>query len=271
MTLREALTHASKHIARRDAETLLAHILHQPRTHLLTHPDSTLTPAQLEAFNRLTTRRSNGEPLQYLTETQEFFGLNLRVTPAVLIPRPETEHLVEAVLSWTRTQPATPLHILDVGTGSGAIAIALAANLPNATIIATDIAPAALTIARENAATHNTRIRFEQADLLPHLTTPLDILVSNPPYIPTTDAPTLQREVIAHEPHNALFAGPDGLDLYRRLIPAAHAALRPGGLLALEIGFGQREALTQFLTNWHKLKFLDDYAGIPRVALAERP
>jgi release factor glutamine methyltransferase len=272
MTVREILLEASTKIARRDVETLLAHLLGQPRTHLLTHPEATLNAPTAADLQTLIDRRATGEPLQYLTGTQEFFGLAFRVTPAVLIPRPETEHLVEAVLAWAVTQPQ-PLRLADIGTGSGAIAIAIAANLPTAEIIATDISPAALEVARENAAHlgFSDRIRFEQADLLGTLATPLDAIVSNPPYIPTTDAPTLQREVIAHEPHTALFAGPDGLEIYRRLIPAAYAALRPGGLLAMEIGFGQRIALTQLLEIWLKVQFIEDYAGIPRVVLAQHP
>jgi len=274
MTTREAIAAASTTIARRDAELLLAHILQQPRTTFLIHPNIELTRPQAEAFNTLIARRAAGEPLQYLTGTQEFFGLPFRVTPSVLIPRPETEHLVEATLHWAATQPHS-LRILDIGTGSGAIAIALAANLPQAHLTATDISAAALTIARENAVHNNLahRIDFLHSDLLEAADSlqPFDAIVSNPPYIPLTDAPTLQTEVLAHEPHTALFAGHDGLQIYRRLIPAAHAALRPGGLLALEIGFGQRAALTQLLSDWSNVTFIDDYAGIPRVALAHRP
>jgi len=275
MTLREALTTASATLpsanARRDAETLLAHILHQPRTYLLTHTEAEITPTQLSAYQALTTKRAAHVPLQHLTGQQEFFGFTLRVSPDVLIPRPETEHLVEAVLAWAATQPQ-PLRIADIGTGSGAIAIALATHLPTTQIIATDISEPALDLARENAATHHlTNIYFLHADLLPPTDAHYHAIVSNPPYIPLTDAPTLQPEVLAHEPHTALFAGQDGLDIYRRLIPAAHAALRLGGLLALEIGFGQSEALAYLLTGWHNISFLNDYAQIPRVVLATRP
>jgi len=226
-------------------------------------------------FLALTARRAAGEPAQYLTGTQEFFGLELRVTPAVLIPRPETEHLVEAALAWSETQ-RRPLRFLDIGTGSGAIAIAIAVNLPGVEIFAADISSAALDVARENAVRLGVseRIRFVESDLLSALGSadlPFDAILSNPPYIPSTDAATMQREVVGHEPHTALFAGMDGLDIYRRLIPAAYAALRPGGLLALEIGFGQREALVELLDGWDNVRFVDDYAAIPRVALAEHP
>jgi len=275
MTLREALAAASTALpsanARRDAELLLAHILHQPRTYLLAHPEAELTPTQLAAFQQLITRRAAHEPLQHLTGQQEFHGLTLRVTPDVLIPRPETEHLVEAVLAWAATQPQ-PLRIADIGTGSGAIAIAIATHLPTAQIIATDISPAALAIAHENAATHHlTNIHFLHADLLPPAEPAFDAIISNPPYIPLTDAPTLQPEVRDHEPHTALFAGDDGLDIYRRLIPQALTHLRPDGLLALEIGHGQQPALTHLLAGWQNVAFLNDYAQIPRIALATRP
>ncbi|MES2394266.1 MAG: peptide chain release factor N(5)-glutamine methyltransferase [Acidobacteriota bacterium] len=287
MTLREALLEAANSIARRDAETLVQHLLTRDRAWLLAHLDDPIDDATHAQLRELTTRRAAHEPLQHLTGTQEFFGLPLRVTPDVLIPRPETELLVEAVLDWATSRP-TALHILDVGTGSGAIAIALAHRLPHAVLTAVDLSQPALSIARENAATHglNDRIGFVHSDLLdalaPQLATGFrfDIIVSNPPYVPLTDASTMQAEVVDHEPHTALFAGDDGLDLYRRLIPAAHAALRPEGLLAMEFGFGQREALRELFASqppnndgspaWLNLRFLDDYAGIPRIVLAQR-
>jgi release factor glutamine methyltransferase len=275
MTVHNLLLEASTLIARRDAELLLAHTLRQPRVWLLAHSEAELTEAEVASFLTLTGRRAAGEPAQYLTGTQEFFGLELRVTPAVLIPRPETEHLVEAALAWSETQ-IKPLRFLDIGSGSGAIAIAIAANEPAAEIVATDISPTALAVARDNALRLGVsdRIRFLESDLLSALGPaefPFDAILSNPPYIPSTDAATMQREVVAHEPHTALFAGLDGLDIYRRLIPAAYAALRPGGLLALEIGFGQRDDLAALLTGWDNVRFIEDYAAIPRVALAERP
>jgi release factor glutamine methyltransferase len=300
MTLRDALTEASNRIARRDAETLLAHVIERDRAWLLAHAAEPLAAAQLEAFRALTARRAAHEPLQHLTGAQEFYGLRLRVTPDVLIPRPETEHLVEAVLLWAAQVPAgRTLRIADVGTGSGAIVIALATHLAGAEFFAIDNSAAALAIAQENARQHRCleRIRFVQSDLLtaflpgnesgmdgasskinperdlsPEL--PLDAIVSNPPYVALGDATTMQPEVVGFEPHNALFAGDDGMAVYRRLIPAASLALRPGGLLALEFGFGQREALRALIEAhpriWRNPRFLDDYAGIPRVALAER-
>jgi release factor glutamine methyltransferase len=284
MTLREALTEATTQIARRDAEILLAHLLSRDRVWTFANRDADILPSDLEGFRILVARRAAHEPLQYLTGTQDFFGLTLNVTPDTLIPRPETELLVEAVLHWITSRPRTsaprlPLRILDVGTGTGAIALALAARLPTGSITATDISPPTLAVAQDNAdrlgLAH--RIVFILSDLLDELAPqlnqghPFNIIVSNPPYVPSTDAPLLQPEVVHHEPHTALFAGPTGLDIYRRLIPQARSALSPAGLLALEFGFGQREPLTELLKGWRNIRFIDDYAGIPRVALAIRP
>ena len=281
MTLREALTRAAAALAtksslranaNRDAELLLLHILEAPRTLLITDPGRALTPIQQRAYQAAIARRLTHEPIQYITGQQEFYGLVLRVTPAVLIPRPETEHLVEAVLQ--RLPKNQPLSIADVGTGSGAIAIALATHLPQSEITALDLSPEALDLARENAVQHNLahRIRFVESDLLAavaHQT--FDAIVSNPPYVPTANRATLHPQVRDYEPAQALFAGPTGLDIYRRLIPLAQAALKPGGLLALELGQGQRDALADLLSGWHQVTFLDDLQQIPRVALAIRP
>jgi release factor glutamine methyltransferase len=310
MTLHDALLEASASISRRDAETLLAHILHRDRAWLLAHADDDLPAPDLNTLRYLTTRRAAQHPLQHLTGTQEFFGLALRVTRDVLIPRPETEHLVEAVLDWARQQPNPHLRVADVGTGSGAIAIALASALEHSHLTAIDVSPAALAIANDNAGRLGLadRIRFLQGDLLTPLLTPharrdplfttdplaplvfgadpfdltapanpvfdtptFDVIASNPPYVALDDAGTLAPEVRDHEPPLALYAGPTGLDIYRRLIPQAWDLLRPGGLVALEIGYGQRDALTELLANWHSVRFLNDYASIPRVALALRP
>jgi release factor glutamine methyltransferase len=291
MTLRDALAEASASIARRDAETLIAHLLSRDRAWLFAHPDAELSAAYLEALRDLTARRATHEPLQYLTGIQDFHGLPLRVTRDTLIPRPETELLVEAVLGWTADwiaqQPAELAEhaprILDVGTGTGALALALATYLPTADITATDLSPAALSVARDNAERLHLsdRVHFLLSDLLNEFEPELqagagfDAIVSNPPYVPLSDAATMQAEVVDYEPHTALFAGADGLDIYRRLIPQAHAALHLNGLLALEFGFGQREALRALFENptngaWQDLRFRNDYAGIPRIALATR-
>jgi len=274
MTLREALTEASVSIERRDAETMLAHLLERDRAWLLAYPEAEITPPQLTQFCAMVSRRAAREPLQYITGVQEFFGLPLRVTPDTLIPRPETEHLVEAVIAWAAAQPRTlsRLRILDVGTGSGAIAIALARQLPDAEIFAGDVSVTALAVARDNAERQRAHIHFAASDLLAAFAEhPLfDAIVANPPYVPDIDGAMLQAEVRDFEPRVALFGGTDGLDLYRRLIPQAYAALRTGGLLAMEFGFGQQEPLTTLLEGWQDVRFLDDYAGIPRIALAQR-
>ncbi len=247
-------------------------LLAKDRAWLRAHDDYEFSPSKHELFQSFVERRASGEPVQYITKVQEFFGIALHVAPGVLIPRPETEHLVEAVVEWANQSAYPVLNIVDVGTGSGAIAIALASKLLDSQILALDTSDGALAIARLNAAQHGfaSRISCEQRDLLQGIPNgSVDIVVSNPPYVPTKDAAGMQREVIMHEPHSALFAGEDGLDVYRRLIPQAYAALRPGGLLAMELGWGQRDQLAQFLEGWSNLRFLDDYAGIPRVVMAE--
>lgn len=284
MTLRQALTEAAATLAtdpqldedaRRDAELLLLHVLQIDRAMLLAHPDRSLTSDQLAAYDAAIARRLGHEPIQYITGRQEFFGLQLRVTPATLIPRPETEILVEAVLD--RLPHDRPLRILDIGTGSGAIALALAEHLPQAGITAIDLSSEALEVARENAVSHrlDQRIRFLKSDLLTGLpenerVSTFDAIVSNPPYIPERDRSSLHPQVRDHEPALALFAGPSGLDIYRRLIPAAHAALKPDGLLALEIGHGQSNDLIFLLADWKNVSLRDDLQQIPRVALARR-
>jgi release factor glutamine methyltransferase len=286
MTLLQALIDAtaqlaaSEHIrdqARRDAELLLLHILQIPRVTLLAHPTRELTAEQQTTYANTIRRRLNHEPIQYITGQQEFYGLLLHVSPAVLIPRPETELLVETILHLLPEDA----RIVDVGTGSGAIAIALAVHLPNAEITALDISPEALTIAATNASEHNVsdRIHLHPSNLLSALRPNeasvrscqgFDAIVSNPPYIPESDRASLHPQVREHEPAAALFAGSDGLDLYRRLIPQAYAVLKPNGLLALEIGHGQREALAALLQTWHKVSFVDDLQQIPRVVLARK-
>lgn len=283
MTLREALTIAAAQLASdghlrptaaRDAELLLLHTLQIPRSSLIAHPGRELSRSQRTAYEASIARRLRHEPVQYITGRQEFYGLTLKVTPAVLIPRPETEHLVEAVL---QLLPADkPLKIADIGTGSGAIAIAIATHFPHAAITALDISPEALAVASANAREHNVagRIRFLQSDLLSALdreAETFDAIVSNPPYVPETDRATLHPQVRDYEPATALFAGETGLDLYGRLIPQADHSLKPDGLLALEIGHNQRDAIAALLQRWHNVSFVNDLQNIPRVALAQRP
>lgn len=278
MTILDALTQAATLIDKRDAELLLRHALRRDRAFLAAHGEDEFTAKQRLELCHMVCRRAAGEPVQYITGRQEFYALDFRVTPDVLIPRPETEHLVEAVLLWaTRFHDERTLQIVDIGTGSGAIVVALTTHLAGANFFATDISGPALDVARENARAHHCeqRIHFAEGDLLSGLGLPegfrFDAIVSNPPYVPSGDAATMQPEVVGHEPHTALFAGDDGLDIYRRLIPAAYAALRSCGLLALEIGYGQRDALAALLRDWNDVRFIDDYQGIPRTVLAMRP
>ena len=251
----------------RDAELLLMHVLACDRAYLLTHPETQLTAEQAALYEAWLARRARHEPVQYIIGEQEFFGLTFRVTPDVLIPRPETEHLVEAALE--RAGRESALRIADIGTGSGAIAVALAHALPRARVTALDISTAALVVAQENAKSHGVsdRIRFFKSDLLAAVTgEQFDMIVSNPPYV--AEGEELERQVRDYEPDVALFAGPEGLDVYRRLIPKA--ALRPGGWLLLEIGHGQRDALERLLSGWANVSFIADLQGIPRVACAQR-
>jgi release factor glutamine methyltransferase len=272
--VQEHLKRAEKHLsglptARRDAELLLLRVLARDRAWLLTHPDAELPPEQAQQYETWVERRTRHEPVQYIVGEQEFFGLAMRVTPAVLIPRPETEHLVEALLG--RVPQDAPLRICDVGTGSGAIAVALAHALPHAQITALDISSPALDVARQNAQFHGVadRVRLFQSDLLSALRgEQFDAIVSNPPYI--ADSEILEPQVRDYEPSAALYAGPTGLEAYRRLIPEAHDTLIPGGWLLLEIGHGQQEPLSSLLAKWNDVEFVDDLAGIPRVAIARR-
>ena len=251
--------------AQRDAALLLCRVLGQDRAWLWTHPDVPLTAAQLAQYDRLLARRAQYEPMQYILGEQEFYGLRFRVTPDVLIPRPETELLVEAVLA--RVSREEPVRIVDVGTGSGAIAVALAHALPLAQLTALDMSPSALQIARENAAAHDVSVRFLESDLLRAVEAEtFDAIVSNPPYI--ADGELLEPQVREYEPAQALFAGPTGLEVYRRLIPEARAALVPGGWLVLEIGAGQAEAVTSLVDRWTEVTVTPDLQGIARVVTA---
>lgn len=257
--------------ARRDAETLLLHHIGRDRAWLMAHGDEDLAGCRAIGYQALLDRRFQGEPIQYIAGEAEFYGLTFRVRPGALIPRPETEHLVEKAVELARR-----LHhprIVDVGTGSGAIAIAIAHTLPHAKVTAIDLAPAAVQIARENALRNNVSVRFIEGDLLaPVLHERVDLVVSNPPYVPQTDAPSLSVEVREYEPHLALFADKDGLGVYRKLIPQAARVLNPGGSLALEIGYGQSEAVSELLraSGFQGIELTPDLQGIPRVVSASR-
>ena len=278
LTLYQALAQGASKLSgitaqpRRDAELLLLHLIGRDRAFLLTHPDTPLTAEQAARYESWLVRRAAHEPIQYILGEQEFFGLAFTVTRDVLIPRPETEHLVEALLARV-PHDHQPLRIADIGTGSGAIAVALAHALPQARVTALDISAAALAVAKGNAETHHVadRMRFLQSDLLNAVAGErFDAIVSNPPYVADGDRASLEPQVRDYEPASALFAGPSGLDVYERLIPEALAALEPGGWLLMEIGQGQRDALAQRLSGWNDVGFVDDLQGIPRVACARR-
>jgi release factor glutamine methyltransferase len=255
--------------ARRDAELLLLRAVGRDRTWLLAHGDAELTTGQRAQFDAWIARRARQEPIQYILGETEFYGLTMRVTPDVLIPRPETEHLVEAALSKVSRNAA--VRICDVGTGSGAIAVALAHALPQAEGTAVDCSAAALAMARQNAEFHGIadRMRFVESDLLSAVADErFDVVVSNPPYVAENEY--LEPQVRDWEPHTALFAGPTGLEVYERLIPEAWQVLVPRGWLFLEIGHGQQAALADLLRQWHEVSFVKDLQGIPRVAIARR-
>ena len=201
--------------------------------------------------------------------------MDLVVSPAVLIPRPETEHLIETVLDLQASGPRTsePLRIVDVGTGSGCVALALTKELPNAEIHATDISAAALEIARANAARlqMDTRIQFHHTDLLEGVLPPFDLVVSNPPYVGESEEDQVQLDVRKFEPRNAVFAGHTGLELIQRLVPQAHAVLRPGGWLVVEISGTIAGRVKEILSDWRDLEIINDLQGIPRVVAAQKP
>jgi release factor glutamine methyltransferase len=272
------------------AELLLLHMLGRDRAWLYAHPEEPINSQQLETFLSLISRRANGEPTQHLTGKQEFWSLEFEVTPDVLIPRPETEHVIEVALdrlALRQLRAGKPQKtngegflIADIGTGSGCLAIALAKELPAATIYATDISPAALVIARRNAVRHGAekRIRFLESDLSRPLAadgandSAFDLVVSNPPYIPRRDAKTLAREVRDHEPAVALYGGEEGYELYADLIGLARRYLKPGGIFVSELGYDSLPAVQPLLDGpqWTAVGVSNDLAGIPRVIAAER-
>jgi release factor glutamine methyltransferase len=262
-----------------DAELLLAHVLGLSRASLYAHPERPLPDQQLGAYQALLEQRALGVPLPYLTGHIEFYGLDISVSQHVLIPRPETETLVDLVLN--RHLPTCPggqcqgpatrhFSLADVGTGSGCIAIALAVYAPQARIYALDLSPGALAVARANARRHGVarRITFIQSDLLAALPQPVDLIVSNPPYVAAGEWPTLPREVREHEPRLALHGGPDGLDVARRLLEQARDNLLPGGALLVEIGAAQGADAIRLARQFYpsaSVSLQTDLAGRDRV------
>jgi release factor glutamine methyltransferase len=286
------------------AELLLLHSVGKERTWLYAHPEELVSEGDAHRFTILLARRAAGEPTQHLTGKQEFWGLAFEVTPDVLIPRPETEHVIEVALDRLavrelragrkRTLTGDGLHIVDVGTGSGCIAIALAKELSAVRIIATDISAAALAVAHRNAAFHafSDRIRFVECNLLADAVFsgaetsvlgavstgdtanpgPFDLIVSNPPYVGRSEKDSLMREVREHEPEVALYGGEEGYEFYANLIAQAAPRLKLGGLLVLELGHNSLAAVEPLLDlpHWTNVAVTKDLAGIDRVIAAER-
>ena len=256
-------------------------ILGVDRAYLFAHSERELNADERARYEAVLDERVRGVPAQYITGHQEFWGMDFIVTPAVLIPRPETEHVIETVLELTRVNasggqecPPHTVRFLDVGTGSGCIALALAKEFPLAEIHATDISAAALEIARANAARHqfDHRIQFHQSDLLEGLNlADLDFVVSNPPYVGESEEDQVQLEVRKFEPRNAVFAGPTGVEVIARMIPQAHSALRPGGWLIMETSGSMADRTKHLLDGWDDVKIRPDLQSIPRVAQARKP
>jgi release factor glutamine methyltransferase len=288
-----------------NAELLLMFILGRDRAFLYGHPEHQLTAEEQARYDDSIERRSRGVPAQYITGHQEFWGMDFIVSPAVLIPRPETEHVIETVMgcvtrafssasseqtSWdgkatggtpVSPQPkidfgvtgVPPVRIVDVGTGSGCIALALAKELPQAEIHATDISAAALEIARANAARFNleSRVQFHEADLLNGIEmNSFDFVVSNPPYVGETEEDSVQLEVRKFEPRGAVFAGPAGTEVIERLIPQAHEVLKPGGWLVVEISGTISHRVQELLGGWNDVQITNDLQGIARVVAAQK-
>src|SRR5437870_4315663 len=273
MTVRTALLQGTElledggvGVPRLTSEVLLAHALRVERVYLFAHPEQELREVEWLHYGRYLHERLKGKPTQYITRRQEFYGREFRVSPDVLIPRPETEHVVEVALRFARGTHA----FVDAGTGSGALAATLALEL-GVPALATDISPAAARVASENAARLNAPVDVIVCDLLMAIAPgSMDLIVSNPPYVPLTQRDGLQREVRDWEPHVALFAGQSGLEIYERLVLDAPRVLRPGGWLIMELGFGSLNHVQEMLAGWEDVRVEPDLAGIPRVIAARR-
>ena len=273
MTVGTALLQGSRlledaHVAvpRLTAEVLLGHAMRAERAYLFAHPERDLSEVEWIHYGRYLHERLEGKPTQYITHKQEFYGREFRVTPDVLIPRPETEHVVELALEVARTSR----RLLDVGTGSGALAITLRQET-GAEAWATDISPAALAVAASNAERLGAFVSFVACDLMAAIAGgTMDLVVSNPPYVPAAQREGLQREVRDWEPPVALFAGETGFEIYDRIVEDAPRVLRPGGWLILELGFGSLNHVAGLLAGWRDVRVDPDLAGIPRVIAARR-
>lgn len=258
---------------RREAGSLLAHVLGRDQSFIIAHAEELLSDEQGEALQFLIERRASGEPLQYITAQQEFFKLDFEVTPDVLIPRPETELIVETALELLQNDPEA--YFADIGTGSGCIAISLLQDLPGARAIATDVSPAALRVAQRNAERHGVKDRLVllESDCFSALNAnaSFTLIASNPPYVSEDELKTVQREV-SYEPRAALAAGSDGLSVIRRLVREAPPFLRPGGYFVFEIGFGQSDAVERLVDQsaWKLVEIREDLQGIPRTFVLQK-
>ena len=276
MNLRGALRQTAERFERHgvtsprlNAEVLLAHCLSVDKTYLYTHDERELTGAEAQKLEDFVYERISGVPVQYIVGRQEFFGRYFTVNPAVLIPRPETEFIVEAMLE---LRPPSGSRIVDVGSGSGCIGITLALELPEAQVTLTDISLDALRVARLNAAELGASVSIACMDLLDAVSGPFDFIVSNPPYVSRKEATRLQIEVREHEPEIALYGDDDGLAAFRSLVPSAERLLRPGGYLIAEIGHGMETGvLNLFGAAWERLPTIKDLQGIPRTIRLRRP
>lgn len=255
---------------RREAGSLLGFVLQKDRSFLIAHPEYRLSEAEQESFENVVFRRSRREPFQYITSRQEFFGLDFDVMPGVLIPRPETEILVAssiAIISDSNTK-----RLCEIGVGSGCISVSILHQVAGATAVGVDISRPALELAAKNAATHGVEDRLElrESDLFACIEFTFDLIVSNPPYIPASDLESLQIEVERFEPHSALFAGEEGLDVIERIVAEAPAFLNPGGWLMIEIGIDQAARVDQLFNRsfWEGVEFIPDLQTIPRVVKA---
>jgi release factor glutamine methyltransferase len=260
------LEDASTAVPRLTAEVLLAHAMRRERVWLFAHPEQELAEVEWLHYGRYLHERLKGKPTQYITKRQEFYGREFRVSPDVLIPRPETEHLVESALKLSK-----PSRILDIGAGSGAIAVTLALET-RAHVVATEISEAAALVAADNARRLGARVEIVICDLAAAIAPQsIDLIVSNPPYVPFRERESLQREVRDYEPHTALFGGESGFDIYDRIVADAPRVLRAGGWLIMELGFGTANYVADLLKDWSDVQIHPDLAGIPRVIAAKRP
>lgn len=265
----EILTQAAVPVPRLTAEVLLSYAMRRERAYLFAHPEQELREVEWLHYGRYLHERSQGKPTQYITKRQEFYAREFRVTPDVLIPRPETEHVVEAALQLLRDRPRASHDVLDVGTGSGALAVTLALET-RARVTATDVSPAAAAVAVRNAAALGASVDFVICDLMSSVAAhSIDLIVANPPYVPLPQRESLQREVRDWEPAIALFAGQQGYDAYDRIVADAPRVLRPGGWLVLELGFGCQPHVSMLLNGWRNVRMEPDLADIPRVAIAQ--